>query len=312
MPASPAPIPVPEAALELEFDSGSLRFGSTASVASVATFYREQMRAQGWQERPTPINRPNMVALDFRKDGRQVSLAVMQMGPKVNVTGTGSGLAVVAAKPPAQPQRSAALAPPSAPQPLDGEQMGGLPVPSRATSKGTERTPFRIVLNAQVPADLGSVLAFYRRELGKLNWTEDAKTTSVATDRATLAYAAPDGPATLKLTRKSNDTVVELSLRKPNELAKAGLTPKPGQARLMMGNMLDKEAVVVINKQTFRLSPGLGAKSMEGPKLDLPPGKHRHTLRAMGKVHNEDIEVGAGEVWGMVVGPGGALTLPMY
>jgi len=322
MAASPAPIPVPEAALDLEVGSGSLRFGSTASVASVAAFYREQMRAQGWQERSTPINRPNMVTLDFRKDSRQVSLTVMQMGPKVNVTGNGSGLTVAAksdvAKPAARPQQSATLAPPSpaasAPQPLDGEEMGGLPVPSRSTSKGTERTPFRIVLNAEVPADLDSVLAFYRRELGKRNWTEDKQGSAVQPERVALAYTSPEGPAALKLERKAGSTVVELSLRKPAVAEKAGLLPKPGQSKLMFGNMLDKEAVIVIDKRSVKIGAGVGAsKEPNGPKLDLAPGKYRYTLRVAGQPpQSDDVEIGAGETWGLLVGPGGVLALQAY
>ena len=183
----------------------------------------------------------------------------------------------------------------------------------RATSKGTERTPFRIVLNAQVPADLGSVLAFYRRELGKLNWTEDKQGPAVPPERVALAYASPEGPAALKLERKSSSTVVELSLRKPavakgRPAAEAGaeqadVRQHPRQGGGRRHRQADRE-----DRRRRRRR-----KAPNGPKLDLPPGKYRYTLRVAGQPpQSDDVEIGAGETWGLVVGPGGVLALPMY
>ena len=67
-------------------------------------------------------------------------------------------------------------------------------------SEGSQ-TPFRREVTASVPADLPSVLAFYRRELGKLNWKEDANAARVTTDHAVLSFSSSDGLAVLKLGR---------------------------------------------------------------------------------------------------------------
>jgi hypothetical protein len=75
--------------------------------------------------------------------------------------------------------------------------------------------------------------------------------------------------------------------------------------------MLDKESAVTINKQTTKVGAGVG-KTADGPKLALPPGKYKYTVRANGKTFGDEVEIAAGEVWGMIVGPGGALTLQMY
>ncbi len=55
-------------------------------------FYRSGMKTLGWKSTPSVINNPNMVVLNFSKAKQSISLTAMQMGPKVSVTATGSGL----------------------------------------------------------------------------------------------------------------------------------------------------------------------------------------------------------------------------
>src|SRR5277367_610660 len=127
-------------------------------------------------------------------------------------------------------------------QNLEADDSGGLPVPKEHTSSVGAQSPFRGEVTASVPADLGAVLAFYRRQLGRLNWTEDTKSAVVAVDRAVVSFGSPDGPAVLKLDRKDSETSVSLIVRNPDAAAKAGMVPKPGQARLLLGNALPAEA----------------------------------------------------------------------
>ena len=161
------------------------------------------------------INNPNMAAIQFSKGGKDISITIMQMGPQVNVSADGSGLEMADAKSDSADDQRAAKA---APQPLEAEPDSALPVPKEHTMSsiaagklpGSE-TPFRRELDASVPADLGSVLAFYRSELSKLGWKEAAERAVTKPDRVQLAFSSPDGPAALSLGRKNSETTVYLA-----------------------------------------------------------------------------------------------------
>ena len=169
------------------------------------------------------------------------------------------------------------------------------------------------MINANVPANVASVVAFYRRELGTRSWKEDAPAAAVNSDEARLVFEAPDGPAVLKLSRKDDATVVQLSLRKPAEAKKAGIMPKPGQGKVLFGNMIEPDAVVTINRQTVKVGAGVGAKAPDGPSLDLPPGKYKFSFKIGNKpAQSDEFEIGANEAWGILIGPGGALALHAY
>ena len=322
-----APVPLPETAEDIDFASGRLEFRSASSVKSVAAFYRSTMKEQGWNQGSSVINNANMVVLDFSKARKTVSFTIMKMGNKTNVTADGSALKVAAAKPadaaPSKQTRVAdapAQATPAADMPvqataedLQAEESGGLPVPKRHTMTDGTKTPFRRELNANLPLDLATVLGFYRRELGKLDWREETKGAVTAPDNAVIAFSSADGPAMLKLSRKDNETIVNLVVRNPDAATKAGVIPKPGQAKVLVSNPNDVEAVLTINKQTIKAAAGAGTKGPDGPMLDLAPGKYKFTIKLPGKSPRDDeLEVGADQTWGLLIGPGGALPLLVY
>jgi hypothetical protein len=359
---NPAPIPVPDSAEEVDFDgrSGKLEFESKSGVQALAAFYRAALKSQGWREKPTVINRPNMVSLDFSKQNTKLDFTIMQMGKSANVSVSGSGLVVAKAAVAEQSVKSSAQVSaqsnggsasvkvgvgvkidPSAKKGnsvtvraltekemedfnkasekksdggvLEAEADSALPAPTRHTQLGTEKTPFRIKLTASIPAELPAVLDFYRRELVKLNWKEQAQGAVVKADEAAIAFTAPEGPAVLTLGRKDDETTVELSLRKETEAQKAGMLPKDGQAKVLFGSMVQTDAVVTINKQTIKVAAGVGAKKPDGPTIDLPPGKYKYALKVGGKpAQSDEFEVGADQTWGLMIGPGGALTLQVY
>ena len=158
---------------------------------------------------------------------------------------------------------------------------------------------------------LASVLAFYRRELTKLNWKEE--NAAVRSDGAVVRYASPDGASVLTLGRKDGETTVNVGWRKPEEAKKAGVMPKPGTTKLIMGSFIDQDAVITINKRSITVGAGVGKDAPNGPSLDLAPGKYRYTLKVAGKpAASEEITVKADETWGLIVGPGGALALQVY
>jgi hypothetical protein len=315
-----APVPVPEGAEDIEFDSGRLEFSSGASVKSVADFYRSTMKQQGWGAQSSVINNANMVVLNFSKAGKSVSFTIMKMGNRTNVSADGSALKVAAtrsAAPGAAPSdKAAATDTPSQPATEDdliAEESGGLPMPKRHTMSEGTKTPFRRELNANVPLNLADVLGFYRRELGKLNWKEESKSAVIAADSAVIAFTAPAGPALLKLGRKDGETTVKLTVKDPGAAEKAGILPKAGQVKIMFGNINAAEAAITFNNRMIKVAAGAGTKAPDGPTLDLAPGKYKYSIKLSGRpAQSDEVEVGADEIWGLMIGPGGVLALQAY
>jgi hypothetical protein len=55
-----------------------------------------------------------------------------------------------------------------------------------------------------------------------------------------------------------------------------------------------------------------GRPPSSGPTI-LPPGKHKFSIRVAGMPpQSEEVEIGAGETWGILIGPGGVLPLQAY
>ncbi|MBB4373921.1 hypothetical protein GGD63_006750 [Bradyrhizobium sp. cir1] len=316
---SKTPVPLPENAEGVKFEGndGHLEFASTSSVRALTAFYRASLKPAGWKEQPSVINQPNMAVMEFSKSGKSISMTVMQMGPKVNVSASGSGLVMAAAMPTAVPEVQAKS---SEPLKLDTESQLPVPTQRSSTSLATTKlpgseTPFRRELEASIPAPLGDVLAFYRTELGKLGWQEKTEGATVSTERAQIDFTSPQGPAVLKLGRAKGETIVNLAQKNPDAATKADIMPKPGQARLMLGNIGPKDASVTINKQTIKIAAGAGGpQSPKGPMLDLAPGTYQYALRMPGRpARTETLTVAAGDAWGLMVGPTGeVLPLQMY
>lgn len=315
---SEAPIPLPDGAEFIDFrgPDGKLEFTSTASVAALAAFHRSTLKPLGWRDQPSVINRANMVVLDFVKDDKSISFTIMQMGKTVNVSAHGSGLVVRTAKiaKTAAAAKTPGAIPAAAAVPdLEADEKSGLPFPKTNTLNGTDKTPFRVLLTVKTSADFQSVLAFYRRELGKRNWTQVSERTVSDPPQATIGFTSPEGPAVLKLAREGDATTVALSLRKTAAATKAGVLPKAGQSKMLFGNMLDKEAVITVAGKTVKVGAGIGTKAPDGPTVDLPPGKHTVSFKvAGGAAQTENVTVGADETWGLLIGPGGALALQVY
>lgn len=316
---SNTPVPLPESAEGVKFEGGEghLEFSSTSSVKALTAFYRASLKPAGWKEQPSVINQPNMAVMEFARGGKSISMTVMQMGPKVNVSASGSGLVMAAAKAAGVPEVQAKSA-----EPLKPDPESPLPVPTQRSSKslatskmpGSE-TPFRREMEASIPASLDEVLAFYRAELSKLGWQEKTDGAATSAERAQIEFTSPQGPAVLKLSRARGETIVNLAQKNADAAVKADIMPKAGQARLMLGNMGPSEASLTINKQTVKIAAGAGGpQSPKGPMLDLPPGKYQYALRMTGRpARSETLTVAAGEAWGLLVGPSGdVLPLQMY
>jgi hypothetical protein len=179
-------------------------------------------------------------------------------------------------------------------------------------STGT-KTPFRSDLKVSAPLPLSDVLGFYRRELGKRGWREASAGNNVATDSAVLHFTTPEGPAVLNLTRANGATEVDLVARNPDAASKAGIMPKPGQAKVLLGNAGPTPQTITFNNQPIKVAAGAGKNGPDGPSLDLPPGTYKYSIHLPGKpAQIEQIELHADETWGLMILPMGVLPLQAY
>jgi hypothetical protein len=300
--AAKPPVPLPPTAQDIEYDSagGKLDFRSTASVKELAVFYRAAMGAEGWVNHPTPINKDTIAVLEFVRGKSGLDLTFIRIGDHTEVSGHGDALRDGAT------EAAAAGAPDTD---LTAEDKDGLPVPAPHTLAGSERTPFRTSVNAETPADIAAVVAFYRSELGKRGWAEQVDKTSVRDDRAELIFDSPTGPATLMLTRDGANTTAQLTVRDKAAAMKSTLWPKPGQVKVAFGNMTDKAVEVSVAGKRVKIAAGAGRGAPNGPTLDLAPGKYDLALKSG---EHEAIEAGPEEIWMAMVGPGGLLAVQAY
>lgn len=303
------PVPVPEGSDGIAFENDQLEFSNPATVGQVAAFYRSALKAAGWKEEKTPINNPNMAVLQFEKSGMGAQFTIMRMGDQTQVTGTGEAFSQ-------EPQSAASDEGPrnaiTADQ-LEADEAAGLPVPKQSMSKGSEKSMFRVSALADVEAPMEAVLGFYRRELGKrTDWKMQSEATNTS-GSARLQFETPEGPALLTLTEKSGTTSAVLLVRKQKEAQASGLMPKPGQVRILIGNILEKNAQISLAKKTIPVGAGKGSKAPDGPMLEIAPGTYDVTVKSPGmSARPEKITVGSDEIWGLMIGPGGILPLQMY
>lgn len=304
-----APVPLPSTAeqIEIETDSGSVTFTSPSSVQSIAAFYRETMKGDGWQPEHSVIDKDTMVVLRFRKGEQDLSFKILAFGSasRVDVSGSGLGETAPADTTASKSEDADAVA-------FTKEIKSGLPVPAPNTSSGYEKSLFRVSANASVRAPLDAVLTFYRRELLALGWTEQPGA-ALTKNEARIAFATAEGPATLLLVHRDGETTSTVTLRNEAAARKAGMLPAGGKTKLLIGNVLDKEAVLTIDKKAVKVAAGSGANGPDGPTLEVGPGKHTYSLRAAGVPPVTDtFEVASGDVWGLMIGPGGVLPVQMY
>ena len=308
------PIPVPDVAEKSKFDSarGDVTFQADSTVKEITAFYRTALKPFGFKEIPTVIDDEKMASLHFARDGKRLYLSVSKFGERTDVRSYGPGLVAFAADARAQEaMRASTLPAQPALEQLEADEAEGLPVPKKHELSIGRNSPFRNERDATVLASLQSTLAFYRRELTRLGWKEETGAT-VKSEQALLNFATPEGPGVLALSRKDGKTVVKLSQRNPAQAAKDDVTAKAGMGRVMIGSVIEAEAVVTINRQTIKIAPGTGQKG-DGPRLDLKPGKYKASVKIPGKpAFNEDVTVITGETMGLLIGPGGVLPLQVY
>jgi len=183
----------------------------------------------------------------------------------------------------------------------------GLLLPDGVADVQRQRGPYRQSIETRIEAEINAVLAFYRSELTDRGWKENEKATKIADDSATLAFDGPSGPLTLELSKKRKDTIIKIAASDTKAAERHGMVPEPGRARLMLGNSHSKAVVISVDGKEHNVAAGLGARDPDQAiKLDLAPGKHAVLIKVPGKAaQTEEIEIGAGNTWGIIVVPTG-------
>lgn len=187
-------------------------------------------------------------------------------------------------------------------------------VPHDYTNYVSEGSQLRQSTSFSSPSDLETVLAFYRRELTAFGWQEQTGAALVGDTNASLTFENKDGTLTVELSQATaGGTDVHLNTRLTAAAEAAGVLPQPGQARLLVSNFAEVEAVLSIDGQEIKLAPMTGVEEPDGPSLDLAPGHYTYTLTIPNEpVITDTIDLGADETWALLVGPGGAMPLPVY
>ena len=271
-------------------DNTKLSFIAPNSVADIVAFYRTELAKKGWKETAAKVS-DNEAELSFTAPKGPARLTVKRNGDASEAelgVGPDAGKAVGAAA-------STALV---------AIEKNGLPLPGGLGNNGSSATQFSKAVNFSAPNSVADIVAFYRAELAKKGWKEDAA--KVDEKAAELSFTAPEGPAKLVVKRNGDMSDAELTLTQKSKAAASPFAPKPGMVKLVFGNMSDKAADVSIAGKHVKLGPGQGSKGPDGPTLEVKPGDFTATIKG---AKPETFTAGPDEIWMVGVGPGGLIAI---
>ena len=299
------PLAMPDDASEVVYsgDAGSLTFNSAKSVKELAEFYRGEAKKNGWSETPSVINRDNLAVLTFMAGDNDVNITAMTMGDKTMVTAEGSALESKTAASADAGSSDAATQPAEAAPPLVAMDKDGLPMPDGLGNQGSTTTLYSKAVNFSAPNSVADIVAFYRSELTKKGWKEDAA--QVSDTDAEVSFTAPEGPAKLVVKRNGDMSDAELTLNNKAKATASPLAPKAGQVKILFGNMSDKDAEITIGGKKVKVSAGAGSQGPDGPSLELKPGQ----ITASMKGAKESFKADADTIWMVGIGPGGLIVV---
>ena len=272
-------------------DNIKLSFIAPNSVADIVAFYRTELAKKEWKETAAKVSE-NEAALSFTTPKGPARLTVKRNGED-SETELALG-----------PDAAAKVVDASGSTALVATEKNGLPLPDGLGNNGSSATQFSKAVNFSAPNSVADIVAFYRAELAKKGWKEDAA--KVDEKAAELSFTAPEGPAKLVVTRNGDMSDAELTLTQKSKAAASPLAPKPGMVKLVFGNMSDKPADVTIAGKHVKMKPGQGAKGPDGPTLEVKPGKLSATMKG---AQAADFEAGPDEIWMVGVGPGGLIAI---
>lgn len=193
-------------------------------------------------------------------------------------------------------------------------ESAALPVPKPNNSIGSSKSKFFYSAMASVQASVETIVAFYRRELPKRDMTEDASVARITANDATLKFASREGPVTLKVTHKDGRSNIEVTVSQQAKAEAFGMMPKAGYVKILFGNIEEAPGEITIGGKTFKVKAGERAENANtSPSIEMKPGKHAFTVQLHGRpAQKDEHQFNAGEIWSILIGPGGGLPLPMY
>ena len=147
----------------------------------------------------------------------------------------------------------------------------GLPRPKPTKTSGGTGGQTQREVHAHVPAEVGTVLAFYRRELAARNWKEETQGAVVNPDEVMLNFSSAEGTAVLKLSHKYDLTVVSLV----QQVQQAGRQNRTGHQD-DIGHSID-----AMMRQAQQMVRDATADAMKPPKVAQADNEPTETLRPL-------------------------------
>ena len=208
-----ADLPFPDDAADIVFDSYRpyLNCVTAGTVEATREFYEKELGARAGYRSPrnAAAQWPNVKlggqAYFIREKQKPVLLALQQHD---------DGKTSIEIK----------VAPFAEPQVLEADQdVFGLPRPKMSKTSGGTGGQSRREVHAMVMAEVGTVLAFYRREMAARNWKEEAQGAVLKPEEVELNFSSAEGTAVLKLTQKYGLTRVSIV----QQVAKSSVKAEP-------------------------------------------------------------------------------------
>lgn len=189
-----------------------------------------------------------------------------------------------------------------------------LPVPDDCQGIGTEKTPYSSIITAQHEASVADLLAFYRQELTKKGYQENAAQSKTAADSANLQFTSSSGPVVLQLKRSGDTSEIQLTSKDSAKAKRDGIIPAAGQGLLLIANGSPEPITITLGKHVQKVAAGKGRDNpKDAARIPVLPGKHRVKIEMGGETKNEEITVEAGTTWGIFAVPElGAMVQPIY
>jgi len=320
--ASVANIPdflAPPDAQKLAYDAdyGSISYISPTDMETAIEFYRQSLSAEGWQEDKDFFSISETFSfVIFYKDGETIQVDLFKLDDEIEVTvDISSALSLLGRMESGTLTGDDNSTGDSGPLSLVEEE--GFLVPSDNTHWQPEdwQSDLRQTAAFASPSDIDALVELYETELPKQGWEFIGY--SMAGLEAHLYFEGADGQEFfVDLKSEGSLTGVELVIRNPAAAAEIGMVmPPDGQGRIYFGSVVEEEATVTVEGQDLTLPPGDMMETLDDAQyVDVSPGAYTVTadIPGMDEAASEEVEVGDGEVWTVLVGPGGLLPIQAY